>query len=198
MIKRRNYTFALTKDNERIIRIVEKYPKYAYIKHDKDDAEVHYHYYVEFPSPRSLNAVAKELDIPPNMLEQVYSKKGILQYLTHENAHDKHHYDVSEIQTNMDLITEIQPEKQLTWEQEKELINILADYEEGKISYREMCYKIGEFIRTFNLSISFVSLIRLYSSLMRRNGWACQPFRVPCSNTPINGTKKGGKNDVIK
>ena len=52
MIKRRNYTFALTKDNERIIHIVEKYPKYAYIKHDKDKAETHYHYYIEYNSTK--------------------------------------------------------------------------------------------------------------------------------------------------
>lgn len=195
MIKRRNYTFALTKDNERIIKIVEKYPKYAYIKHDKDDAEVHYHYYIEFPSPRSLDAVAKELDIPPNMLEQVYSKKGILQYLTHENAHDKHHYDVSEIKTNMDLITEINNNNEgVTQEQRDLIINTIADYDEGKISYRQLMKIMEPLFNPRNPEAFF----KLFISGARRNVWACHTFRVPCSNTSVNGTKKGGKNDLIK
>lgn len=193
MIKRRNYTFALTKDNERIIKIVEKYPKYAYIKHDKDDAEVHYHYYVEFPNPRSIKNVAQELKIPENMLEQVYNKRGILEYLTHKNELNKHHYDDSEIKTNMDFTEEIKAQA-VSKEEIELIINAIADYDEGTISYRQLMNQMVPFINPRNAEAVF----RLFISGARRNVWACHTFRVPSSTTPINGTKKGGKNDLKK
>lgn len=198
MIKRRNYTFALTKDNDRIIKIVEKYPKYAYIKHDKDDAETHYHYYVEFPSPRSLNAVAKELNIPPNMLEQVYSKKGILQYLTHENAKGKHQYLPEEIYSNFDILTECKDDNSKTSHDDYWLIvNTLSDYNDGKITFKEMAQIMEPLFSQF----SSARIFDLYLKAINKRNVGLSTFRVPCSTTSINfGTKnkKGGQNDVIK
>lgn len=190
MIKRRNYTFALTRDNDRVIKIVEKYPKYAYIKHDKDDAEVHYHYYIEFSNPRSLTAVAHELQIPENMIEQVYSKRGILEYLTHENAKGKHHYDPSEIFSNFDVKTEASSDERKTSHDDYWLIvNTIDDYKSGKITFKEMT-KIVEPL------ICLASPIRIYDMFMRTpssRNVGLSTFRVPCSNTSVNnGTKKKG------
>ena len=135
-IKRRNYTFALTKDNDRVSKIVEQYPKYAYIKHDKDTTVEHFHYYVEFPNPRSLNSLALELNIPANMIQQVFNKTGILEYLTHKNETDKHHYDESEIITNMDLKTEVRINKNdLSVEECHQVIDLFDDYYNGQIIF---------------------------------------------------------------
>lgn len=191
MIKRRNYTFALTKDNERIIKIVKKYPKYAYIKHDKDDAEEHYHYYIEFLNPRSLQSVANELKIPDNMLEPVYNKKGILQYLTHENAKGKHQYDVSEIQTNMDLITEINDDKtRISHDDYVLIVSSIDDYGDGKISFAQLMKIMEPFLN----QLSVARLFDLAIKAKGRNVWACHTFRVPCSTTPVNRTNKKGVN----
>lgn len=189
MIKRRNYTFALTQDNERIQRIVKQYPKYAYICHDKDDAEVHYHYYVEFLNPRSISALAKELNIPENMIEQVYSKKGILTYLTHDNANDKHHYDKSEIISNFDLKTEVEEDQYKTSKEDYYLIaNTIHDYYAGKITFSQLVAVMEPIFRQYNSARVYDLIIKT----MNRNVWACHTFRVPCSTTSKNGTKKGG------
>lgn len=180
-MKRRNYTFALTKDNDRIIKIVEKYPKYAYIKHDQDDAEEHYHYYVEFPNPRSLTSVANELGVPPNMLEAVYSKKGILEYLTHENQPDKHHYDKSEIVTNFN----IDEKDGLTTE---DLIQECHDW----WAVLDGTMSIDDFIMSHNTHFATLSIrSRIEVWTKARGTGGLSPFRVPCSITPIRGTKDG-------
>lgn len=175
-IKRRNYTFALTKDNELIIPIVEKYPRFAYIKHDKDEGvETHYHYYIEFDSPRYLSAVAKELDLPENMIEQVYSKKAILAYLTHEGQRNKHHYSPVEVVSNFDIDNECAP------------VDIMQEAQdwwavlEGRMPKEEfmMAYK-GHFA-TMNIR----NRIDVYTRLYKDSGTeGLSPFRVPCSKSP--------------
>lgn len=106
--KVRYFTFSLVHDNSIVQRnIKSKFDsqKWAYICHDKDTAveHKHYHYVLMFDSPRSFSSVANDLDIPVTMLQKVYSKKGILDYLTHENDPNKHHYNLSEIQSNFDV-----------------------------------------------------------------------------------------------
>lgn len=112
-IKRQFYTFALSdmKQCKRVIKLVEQYPKYAYILHDEDKGADHYHFYVEFTNPRHLSAVAKELKIPENMIEIVRNKKAILEYLTHKNDPDKYHYFEENIVTNMDIKKEVKGNK---------------------------------------------------------------------------------------
>lgn len=175
-IKRRNYTFALTKDNDRIIRIVKRYPKYAFICHDKDEGETHYHYYIEFPNPRSLDSVASELKIPSNMIEQVYNKKGILQYLTHQNESNKFHYDISEVESNFDL----SEESVIDIEQE------MADYEsvcEGKMTWQDFIMKYKSYCAT----LSIRNRVSMYKQMREVQGTeGLSPFRVPCSKNRGN------------
>lgn len=141
-IKRRNYTFALTEDNERIISIVEQFPCYAYIYHDKDEGvKPHYHYYIEFANPRYLNSVAEELGIPPNMIEPVRNKAGLLFYLCHETEaakkQGKHIYDKSEIITNIPLSnfkSKLPMDDETYWL----IVNTVDDYLENRISRYQM------------------------------------------------------------
>lgn len=165
-IKRRNYTFALTKDNDRVIRIVKRYPKFAYICHDRDKGETHYHYYVEFPNPRSLDSVARELKIPSHMIEQVYNKKGILQYLTHQNESDKEHYDKSEVVSNFDLDVEVA---------DFDIIQEATDYYavcDGLMPWQEFLMKYKSYCATLSLR----SRIEIYAKLRGTEGLS--PFRV--------------------
>lgn len=102
------FTFSLVEGNHSVIKKIEdifKHEKYAYILHDKDKSaeHKHYHYVLMFSSPRSFRSVANDLEIPVTMLQKVYSKKGILDYLTHENDPNKHHYELSEIHANFDI-----------------------------------------------------------------------------------------------
>ncbi len=105
--KSRTMTISVKQD---ITALVEQYGKYAWILHDKDVLpdtgelkDPHYHIFLEFPNARSLNSVASELDVPPNMVQIVRDKKGILKYFTHQNSPEKYQYDVSEIHCNFDI-----------------------------------------------------------------------------------------------
>lgn len=106
-IKSRYYTMSLVRDNKVVQdNIKSKFPdvKYAWILHDKDKTEnKHYHYVLIFPNPRSLKSLASDLNLPYIMVEKVRSKKGMLDYLTHENNKEKHHYSLSEIEANFDV-----------------------------------------------------------------------------------------------
>lgn len=186
--KHRIYTFALTRDNDRVRKIVEKFPKFAYIKHDKDDTEEHYHYYVEFPNPRSISGVAKTLMIPDHMIEIVYSKKNMLQYLTHENDPQKFHYDKSDIVANFDITEETKSEY-LTREEMEQIAGWFADYDEGKITLRELYSLILPLIPPIRIT-QYVSML---SRMLKTRNVGLSTFRVPCSSTPVSGTKKGGK-----
>lgn len=134
--KRRNFTFTVF---EGVFEMIQPYfkgycPKWAYILHDKDDSgHKHYHLYVEYENPRSFASVANDLHIPVNQLQGVISKRGILSYLTHDNEADKHHYDLSEVVANFDIVKEKQEEK-------IDVIQIAKDYaamREGRMSYLE-------------------------------------------------------------
>lgn len=111
--KVRYVTFSIVHNNGFLQkRIASLYPhaKYAWIKHDQDQSEhSHYHYVLIFPNPISFRGIANDLELPLPMVEKVISKRGILDYLTHENQPEKHHYPLSAIEANFD----IQEEKQL-------------------------------------------------------------------------------------
>lgn len=117
MKKYRSFTFALTIDDtpniNEIIDIVIQYPKYAFIIHDSDllddgtPKKDHYHFYIEFPNPRSFQSIANDLSIAVNFIEKVYDKSSILLYLTHKNRPEKFQYNITDITSNFDIQREI-------------------------------------------------------------------------------------------
>lgn len=102
---------------EYVFDTVPQAPFYAYIKHDKDmgynspediknpEMGIHYHFYLEYKNARSFASVATELGIPVTLLQGIkVSKSAILQYLTHENDPNKHHYSPDEIHANFNVV----------------------------------------------------------------------------------------------
>lgn len=180
--KRRNFTFSLkvqeTKNIDAIIATVSKFPKYAYIIHDKDVhtetgelKDDHYHFYVEFPNPRSFSSLANDLNISTNYIEKVYDKTAILEYLTHENQPDKHHYDRSEIITNMDFDNEIIKRIDVTTEY-KDWLSLMT----GKLSAEDWFKKYASDLA----KISVYNRLKIYSDMFKaRKGLST--CRVPCS-----------------
>lgn len=108
-MRARIVTFSVKQD---VTTLVEKHAKWAWILHDKDVnedtgevKEPHYHYYIEFPNSRYIASVAKEFDIPENMIEVVRNKTGVLRYLTHstEDSKSKYQYDISEVHASFEI-----------------------------------------------------------------------------------------------
>lgn len=183
--KCRNFTFVQKSGINGLTERVKTCPKWAYIKHDKDITSdgIHYHFYVEFPNPRSWSAVANDLLIPVVSLQKVQSKSGILKYLTHENAPDKHHYDQSEIVTNMEFEKEIAPDSLDPWQ----LYCDYKDLREGRLTAREFYNRYSIYI----VRHSFANQLKVAQTVyehencdIKENGGTCPPFRVPCSNSP--------------
>lgn len=177
--KVRQFTFSLVNRTHQVCERVKCFPKWAYIRHDKDDSEhVHYHYYIEFPNPRSFSSVANDLGIPVTMLQKVFDKKGILQYLTHENAPDKHHYEQSQIVTNMNFEQEID-----TGYDFMQLAQDYWDLRHGKLNYFDFLEKY----KTYIVRQSFSSQLKVLESTCNANDLdmkgslspSCSEFRVP-------------------
>ncbi len=77
------------------------------INHDKDiDTETgelienHTHILLEYETPRKIGTVANLLEVEPNFIELVKSKKALIRYLTHKDDTDKYQYDDQEVKTN--------------------------------------------------------------------------------------------------
>lgn len=77
---------------------------YAYILHDKDcdndTGEVkksHYHVIVEYPNAKWNSAVANDLGITENYIQQCGNYELALEYLIHYNDIDKYQYDIDEV-----------------------------------------------------------------------------------------------------
>lgn len=179
--KVRNFTFVQKSGIAKLIDQVKQCPKFAYIKHDKDITEdgVHYHFYIEFPNPRSFNAVANDLGIPVTSLQKVLNKRGILEYLTHKNETNKYHYSDDEIITNMDFETEVEPEKLDPWK----LYCDYKDLREGRLTARQFydVYSIYIVRHNFSNQLKVAQSVYEVENVNPRNGGTCPPFRVPSS-----------------
>lgn len=163
--KRRNFTFMeigkASKISNYLIHTYPSsgFPKYAFIKHNKDNSEhIHFHFYIEYQNPRSFASVANELQIPVTNLQQVFNKTGILEYLTHENDPDKYHYDKSDIVSNFNIQDEI----------EERQINPLEEYNDYWAMRRGLMSK-KEFFDKYKIDIvrhsSFASRVAMYSKM---------------------------------
>lgn len=188
--KVRYYTFSLVRDNNLVIKhIKEKFAsqKWAYICHDKDTSSEHkhFHYVLIFDSPRSFSSVANDLEMPVTMLQKVYSKKGILDYLTHENDPNKHHYDLSEIIANFDV------DEEKKRDEPGDFKSFFYDYcslREGTISMEDFVNKYNTYFTTMNFNAKMQLSERIYNasctgaSLSTRSEFSVPD---PCKKKPI-------------
>lgn len=82
--------------------------KYAYIIHDKDVDEdtgeikkSHVHCVLQFSNARSIDGLAKEINIESNYIEKTNDLDNSLLYLIHYNDIDKHQYSIDEVEGNL-------------------------------------------------------------------------------------------------
>lgn len=181
--KVRNFTFVQKSGIHDLIERVKMCPKWAYIKHDKDitDDGIHYHFYIEFANPRSFNSVANDLGIPVTSLQKVLNKRGILEYLTHKNEANKHHYNDDEVVTNMNVETEIKDTKPDIFQEFQDLL----DYKTGKITWKQYLDKYQYTLCDISYFARFKTFDRMTDiETGAGNGGTCPPFRVPSSKPP--------------
>lgn len=78
--------------------------KFAYIHHDKDDSQPHFHVALVTANGHTLKAISKYFINKTNavncFIEPLVSPKGIYTYMTHEEEEDKYKYNVNDIISN--------------------------------------------------------------------------------------------------
>lgn len=117
--------------NELVVKsTVNKYKtitNWAYILHDKDlyteEDDVnkkgtlkppHFHIVLRLGATRSAKVVANWFNIPSNFVDLPFGKNAFwdcVEYLTHDNSPEKHHYDDSEIFANFNFREEVDKRK---------------------------------------------------------------------------------------
>lgn len=94
-------------DLDYIIRM-KTVDKYAYIYHDKDESEPHFHLYIHFVSRRRLNWLEHEKlthTFKQNvMCERVIDVNQLFLYFLHRNSPEKYQYHVKDIISNYNFL----------------------------------------------------------------------------------------------
>jgi hypothetical protein len=184
MINTRSYT-ASVNDSDQISYITNRlqtdYPSgsdihWAYIIHDKDVnpdtgelIKPHLHFVIFYPTPRKSTTLSNYFNIPEHMLCQIYNKKGILEYLTHQNETSKVHYNTDEIVANYDWQGDLKDE-----------IDVLAEFHDFK-RLREGEITAEQFVISYNIpckKLSFYNRLRVYSMSLENEARGASPRAV--------------------
>lgn len=113
-----------------------KIKKYAYIYHDKDETEPHWHIYIYFNNATTFERVKKQIQKYTKqnvMTEEARDEKGLIAYFTHENENDKYKYSSNEI-----VISNKFFELDNVW------LNMYIDFVELKKPVKEMITMYGK------------------------------------------------------
>lgn len=184
MINTRSYT-ASVNQTDQIRSIIDKlskdYPNgsdihWAYIIHNKDvnkeTGELvpeHLHFVIFYPTPRKSTTLSNYFNIPEHMFCQIYNKKGILEYLTHQNEPDKYHYDKSDIVANYDWATDLNDE-----------VDVLAEFHDFK-RLREGDITAEQFVMSYNIpckKLTFYNRLRVYTMALEHEARGACPRAV--------------------
>lgn len=133
---------------------------WAYILHDKDGGEPHYHIIAVFKNARTEDGIRAIIpDTQQTRIEVV--KNGIeacYKYLTHEDNPEKHHYSKDEIQSNGKKYFEEDKAEDETAEQ------IIDDILQG-LSLRELARRYGrDFMRNWKKYIEYARCVMVQES----------------------------------
>ena len=189
MINTRSYTFTVN-NSEQIHTITSQlnrdYPTgsdthWCYIIHDKDvnptTGELippHIHCCIFFKTPRKSTTLSNYFSIPEHMFCQIYNRKGILEYLTHQNETSKVKYSKNDIVSNY------------KWEQDlNDEVDILAEFRDFK-KLREGEITAEEFLMSYNIpcqKMTFYNRLRTYTMITNEEA---RGGLSPCREQRVN------------
>lgn len=101
-----NFNLVLYEEDEshkKALELITKNYDYAMICHDSDADEdgvvkkAHYHVVIRFPNAKWNTALASELNIAENYIENCRNLKNSLLYLIHFYDKDKYQYDIKDV-----------------------------------------------------------------------------------------------------
>lgn len=134
------------------LEYIERHYRYAYIKHDKDVIEEtgelkkeHWHVVVEFQNAKYNTAVAKEMGITDNYIQECRNIENALEYLIHYREETKHQYDIAEVKGDLrnKLIKYMNNDSRDEGEKTVELLDYIESYQ-GELSVTKVARKSAE------------------------------------------------------
>lgn len=130
--------------------------KYAYILHDKDDTDPHYHILCSFKQNKSFESVRQLFPSGQNtIVKRLVDKFGSYSYLSHQFEPDKFHYNPSDIVCN-DLNYFVERTTNAI-DNDAFISDLMPD---SGLSYRDLAIKYGrDFIRNFKSYLAFAMMV---------------------------------------
>lgn len=110
--------------------------KYILILHDKDTDEVgslkapHVHLYLKFSMPYDSKYISQWFDIEEQYINKVKGRwKDVASYSVHRNAPDKFQYDVKEVFSNYDWLSDLNKSEKISKnnERKEEIIELIVN-----------------------------------------------------------------------
>ena len=154
-------------DLEYIIRL-KTVDKYAYIYHDKDESEPHYHLYIHFMSRRRLNWLEHEKlthAFKQNiMCERVIDVNQLFLYFLHRNSPEKYQYSVKDIISNYNFLDTNENAK----DDNADILQCIMDIVERKLTWAEFLKRYPKLIFSMsNIKRTYDVLFNEYYSGIR-------------------------------
>lgn len=127
------------------IKVCEKNNfEYAFIFHDKDIKDdlsdfkkEHYHFQVYYSNQKQLEKWGELFNVPLTRVQKISNKQSAIRYLIHADNNDKYQYDISNINTNMEIIKYF--DKLISNESnEIDLLISYIDYHKRHIAVKEL------------------------------------------------------------
>lgn len=143
--------------------------KYAYIYHDKDDSEPHYHLYVHFTSRRRLNWLEHEKlthTFRQNvMCERVIDVNQLFLYFLHRNNPGKYQYDIKDIKSNYNFLDTEENNK----DDNAEILENIIAIVERRLTWSDFLKKYPKLIFSMsNIKRTYDILFNEYYNIIRK------------------------------
>lgn len=143
--------------------------KYAYIYHDKDESEPHYHLYVHFTSRRRLNWLEHEKlthTFQQNvMCERVIDVNQLFLYFLHRNNPEKYQYDLKDIKSNYNFLDVEENSK----DDNAEILENIMAIVERKLTWSEFLKRYPKLIFSMsNIKRTYDILLNEYYTVIRK------------------------------
>lgn len=159
------------------LQFIEQNYDYAYILHDRDNDEdgvikkAHYHVVVRFANATWNTAIAKELGITDNYVQQARNIDNSLLYLLHYNDKDKTQYDFDEVKGPLKqrLVQALNNVNKNEGEKVGELIDYIKGYR-GKIYFTDFATycAVNGYWSEFRRSASiFIKIIEEHNNMYK-------------------------------
>lgn len=146
------WSLVLYGNEEDVLKVCKVSQHYAYIVHDKEEKEKHWHVLCTFKVWKSLASIKSIIDNRQNVFgEEIHDKQAAYRYLTHKDNPEKYQYEEEEVKSD----------DKGFWrgEEQGDVVELLDDIIDG-MSFRDMAIKYGkDFVKNYRAYARYAALV---------------------------------------